>query len=207
MTDSLLFFIPIIAGALALAFAIWKASWIGKQDAGTDRMKEIAGYVQEGAMAFLKREYRVLAIFVVAVAVLLGIANGIGESTEFSYKNPLIAFSFVLGALCSALAGWFGMRVATNANIRTTNAARTGLNKALQVAFSGGTVMGMMVVGLAVLGLGLLLLAYGKFQVVASIASAQGLGQIVTVVSGFSLGASSIALFARVGGGIYTKGC
>ncbi len=204
-TESVLFLAPVVVGVLGLGFAWWKASWVKKQDAGTDRMKEIAGYVQEGAMAFLRREYTVLTIFVVAVAAMLALANIIGESTATSYKNPLIAGSFVLGALCSALAGWFGMRVATNANVRTTNAARDGLNKALKVAFSGGTVMGMMVVGLAVIGLGSLLLIYGKFGVVAEISSVGGLKKIVTVVSGFSLGASSIALFARVGGGIYTK--
>lgn len=209
MKDWLLYVIP-LAGLAALLFAYVKASWVGKQDAGTDRMKEIAGYVQEGAMAFLTREYKVLALFVLAVAALLGVSHAVGESTVTSYKNPLIALSFVMGAACSGLAGWFGMKVATAANVRTTNAARKDLNGALQVAFSGGTVMGMCVVGLAVTGLGLLLLLYGKFGVVADISASgiQGvinLKHVIEIATGFSLGASSIALFARVGGGIYTK--
>ena len=210
MKDWLLYVVP-ITGVLGLMFAYWKATWVAKQDAGNDRMKEIAGYVKEGAMAFLKTEYRVLAIFVIAVAALLGIANAVGESAGMSYKNPLISLSFVLGAVCSGLAGWFGMMVATTANVRTTAAARKGLNGALQVAFSGGTVMGMLVVGLAILGLSLLLLVYGGMGVVAdiSVASKAGelsnLSKVVAVLSGFSLGASSIALFARVGGGIFTK--
>ncbi len=209
MKDWLLFVIP-ATGLAGLLFAWYKASWVNRQDPGNERMQEIAGYVQEGAMAFLRREYKVLTIFVVAVAALLGVSNAMGESSVASYKNPLIAASFVIGALCSGLAGWFGMRVATSANIRTTNAARTDLNSALQVAFSGGTVMGMAVVGLAVTGLSGLMLAYGKFGVVADIGAAgaggaENLKNVITVLSGFSLGASSIALFARVGGGIYTK--
>jgi K(+)-stimulated pyrophosphate-energized sodium pump len=211
MQPWLLFLIPLL-GVVGIVFALIKANWVKAQDAGTDRMKEIAGYVKEGAMAFLRREYKVLAIVVVGVAVLLGVSNAIGESTAVSYKNPLIALSFVIGAFCSALAGWVGMAVATDANVRTTNAARTGLNGALKVAFSGGTVMGMMVVGLAVTGLGTLVLLYGKFGIVANIVEADSKGQhaqnithMVQVLSGFSLGASSIALFARVGGGIYTK--
>jgi K(+)-stimulated pyrophosphate-energized sodium pump len=169
-------------------------------------MAEIAGYVKEGAMAFLRREYKVLTVFVIAVAIILGVLNGVTETTPTSYKNPLVALSFVFGAFCSGLAGWFGMKVATSANVRTTHAARTGLNGALQVAFSGGTVMGMAVVGLAVLGLGILLLVYGKLGVVANVTEAPDrLDDVVQVLAGFSLGASSIALFARVGGGIYTK--
>jgi Na+/H+-translocating membrane pyrophosphatase len=123
MQDWLLFLIP-VTGLVGLAFAWYKARWIHRQDPGTERMQEIAGYVQEGALAFLRREYRVLAVFVVAVAGLLVASNVIGESTDAAYKNPLIALSFVLGAFCSALSGWFGMRVATSANVRTTNAAR-----------------------------------------------------------------------------------
>jgi K(+)-stimulated pyrophosphate-energized sodium pump len=205
MKDWLLYVVP-AAGAAALIFAWIKASWIGRQDPGTERMQEIAGYVQEGAMAFLKREYRVLAVFVLAVAALLAVANSVGEANPA--KNPLIAVAFIFGALCSALAGWFGMKVATSANVRTTNAARTGLNGALQVAFSGGTVMGMAVVGLAILGLGSLLVVFGSFGVVGDITDVSpggGAIQVITVVTGFSMGASSIALFARVGGGIYTK--
>ena len=195
-----------LAGLAALGFAFFKARWITRQDTGTDRMREIAGYVREGAMAFLAREYRVLVFFVLAVGSLLAIANLIGDSTPLSYKNPLVALSFVLGATCSALSGFFGMRVATKANVRTTAAARTSLDDALQIAFSGGTVMGMCVVGLGVLGLALLLLLYGGAGVVASLGGNHvELSKITSVISGFSLGASSIALFARVGGGIYTK--
>jgi K(+)-stimulated pyrophosphate-energized sodium pump len=204
MNDWLLFVIP-ITGVLALAFAFSKASWISKQGTGTERMVEIAGYVQEGAMAFLRREYKVLAIFVLVVAVALAALNLATDDAKI-YSNPLVALSFVFGAVCSGVAGWAGMRVATNANVRTTHAAREGLAGALKVAFSGGTVMGMAVVGLAVLGLGLLLLIYGKFGVVADVSEGMApLGKVVNVLAGFSLGASSIALFARVGGGIFTK--
>ncbi|MCP4447500.1 MAG: sodium-translocating pyrophosphatase [Myxococcales bacterium] len=210
MKESLLYLVP-VAGVIALIFAYRKAKWVAQQDAGTDRMKEIAGYIQEGAMAFLTREYKVLAIFVVVVAALLGVFHAVGDSTPTSYKNPLISLSFVFGAVCSGLAGWFGMKVATNANVRTTNACRKGLEGGLKVAFAGGTVMGMCVVGLAVGGLGLLLLLYGQFGVIADINVADPMEQrdnlrkVIEIVTGFSLGASSIALFARVGGGIYTK--
>jgi len=183
------------AGVLALIFAYRKASWVNKQDAGEDNMKEIARRIQEGAMAFLRREYQVLALFVVVVAGLLVLGNLGGED-----RSPLIAVSFVVGALASGLAGYFGMRVATSANVRTTAAARGGLPAALNVAFSGGSVMGMSVVGLAVIGLGGLYLLYDLV-----IFGAQSLGTTLNVLTGFSMGASSIALFARVGGGIYTK--
>ncbi|MCP4715866.1 MAG: sodium-translocating pyrophosphatase [Deltaproteobacteria bacterium] len=188
-------------GLIALIFAFMKANWVNKQDMGTDRMKEICGYIRDGAMAFLSREYKVLAIFVVCVAILLAIANA--SSTPDSYRNPLIAFSFIFGAFCSGLAGFFGMRIATAANARTTNAARTNMNEALKIAFSGGTVMGMCVVGLGVLGLGTLMVLYRNLGMLGD-ASAD-FSNVITVISGFSLGASSIALFARVGGGIYTK--
>jgi K(+)-stimulated pyrophosphate-energized sodium pump len=183
------------AGALALVFAFWKASWVNRQSPGNEKMIEIGKAVREGAMAFLAREYRVLIVFVVVVAALLFF---------FYSRQPenlgLIAVSFVVGALCSGLAGFIGMRVATAANNRTTEAARSSLNAALGVAFSGGTVMGMGVVGLGVIGLSVLFILYG-----GSGASGAQLARIVQLVSGFSLGASSIALFARVGGGIYTK--
>ena len=170
-----------IVGILALLFAYYKASSINKVSPGNDRMIEISSYIQEGAMAFLKRQYRSLAIFVVALFIILTIAPGLGIST---------AICFVMGALFSAFAGYFGMRVATKANVRTANAAReSGMTKALNVAFSGGSVMGMCVVGLGILGIGVLYLIFRD----------------ETIVTGFSLGASSIALFARVGGGIYTK--
>jgi K(+)-stimulated pyrophosphate-energized sodium pump len=206
MNDWLLYVIP-IAGVIGLLFAWMKSSWISKQDAGTERMSEIAGYIQEGAMAFLRREYKVLAIFVLAVAALLAISHGVAATNEeaVAYYNPLIAGSFILGAICSGIAGWAGMRAATSANVRTTAAARSGLSGALNVAFAGGTVMGMAVVGLAVVGLSVLLLLFGKFGLVGEITEVNQLPNVLTIVTGFSLGASSIALFARVGGGIYTK--
>jgi K(+)-stimulated pyrophosphate-energized sodium pump len=180
-----------VSGFVALAFAFWKTGWINKQDEGSDKMKAIGKYIADGAMAFLKAEYRVLAIFIVAVAILLGFANS-GEG-----KSPLVAASFVVGALASGLAGFLGMRVATKANYRTSQAARTGLAKALGVAFAGGSVMGLSVVGLGVIGLGSLFLIYREIFT--------DMSMVMSVLSGFSLGASSIALFARVGGGIYTK--
>ncbi len=185
-------------GVIGLIFAAIKSGWVKKQDPGTEYMVEIGSHIREGAMAFLGREYRVLAIFVVLVAILLAIANM--SKAESSW---LIAVSFVVGAFCSALAGYFGMRVATLANVRTASAARSGLNKALAVAFSGGTVMGMNVVGLGVLGIGLLFIVYALYF--AGFDSASNLARTLQVLSGFSMGASSIALFARVGGGIYTK--
>jgi len=180
-----------VSGFVALAFAFWKTSWINKQDEGSDKMKLIGKHIADGAMAFLKAEYRVLAIFIVAVAILLGFANR-GEGMRY-----LVAVSFVVGALASGLAGFLGMRVATKANYRTSQAARTGLAKALGVAFAGGSVMGLSVVGLGVIGLGGLFLVYREIFT--------DLSMVMSVLSGFSLGASSIALFARVGGGIYTK--
>jgi K(+)-stimulated pyrophosphate-energized sodium pump len=191
------FYLIPAAGVLALLFALVKSAWIGKQDAGNETMQEIAGHIHEGAMAFLAREYKVLAVFVVIVAVLLAVGNARQETSHW-----LIGVSFVCGAICSGLAGFFGMRIATKANVRTTSKARDGLNGALGVAFSGGTVMGMSVVGLAVIGVSVLLIVYANLFI----------GQVgwswprlLQVVTGFSLGASSIALFARVGGGIYTK--
>lgn len=150
-----LIYIAPAAGVLALIYAFWKATWVSKQDAGTDEMKTIASRIQEGAMAFLAAEYRYLAIFVVIVAGALAAANATGEG-----RSWWIAVSFVVGAFASGLAGYFGMRVATNANVRTTHAATKGLPPALDVAFSGGAVMGMSVVGLAILGLGGLFLLY-----------------------------------------------
>jgi K(+)-stimulated pyrophosphate-energized sodium pump len=180
------------AGALAMLYAFWKTSWITAQDEGTSRMKQIGASIADGAMAFLKAEYRVLAVFVIAVAVLLSIANS-GKADS----SPLIALSFVVGAFASAFAGFLGMKVATKANNRTTNAARTSLAQALNVAFTGGSVMGLSVVGLGVLGLGGLFIFYSSHF--------DSMDVTLNVLSGFSLGASSIALFARVGGGIYTK--
>ncbi|MBN2804889.1 MAG: sodium-translocating pyrophosphatase [Deltaproteobacteria bacterium] len=195
MDYNTLIYITPIAGVLALIFAFVKTTLINKADPGTPRMVEIGGHIRDGAMAFLAREYKVLSLFVIVVALLLGISNGIMKDASW-----LVGVSFVVGAVCSGLAGFFGMRVATAANIRTTAAARTGLNNALAIAFSGGAVMGMSVVGLATLGLGALFIILSKvldFELNTNL--------VVNTVTGFSLGASSIALFARVGGGIYTK--
>ncbi len=179
-------------GGLALLYVLWKNAWVGKQEVGDDKMARIAKNIADGAMSFLKAEYKILSIFVVAVAALLVFK---GENDADS--NWMVAVSFIVGAICSALAGFIGMKVATKANVRTTNAARQSLGKALEVAFAGGAVMGLGVVGLGVLGLSGLFMIY----------SGQGweLAEVLNVLSGFSLGASSIALFARVGGGIYTK--
>jgi len=180
-----------IAGVFALIYALIKTRWINKQDPGNEKMQAIGQAVREGAMAFLSREYRVLAVFVIAVGVLLALGNA-------SQGTSLVAVSFVVGALCSGLAGFFGMRVATAANHRTTQAARTSLNKALTVAFNGGSVMGMSVVGLGIIGITVLFYIY-------NITESGDLPRVMTILSGFAMGASSIALFARVGGGIYTK--
>jgi len=187
---------------VALVYAYMRAAWVKKQDEGNDRMKMIGKWIADGAMAFLSAEYRVLAIFVVAVAILLGVSNHmVGEAQS---TNGLIALSFVLGALCSGLAGYFGMKTATGANIRTASAARKGLNEALQVAFKGGSVMGLSVVGLALLGFGSLFFIYTRMYPQA-LTDTTAMMLVLNILSGFSLGASSIALFARVGGGIYTK--
>ena len=180
----------IVAWVTALAFAFWKLKWVESQSQGTDEIAKIAGHIRSGAMAFLNREYRVLSVFVVIVAVLLFLGYN-------SKGQGMIALAFVFGAICSALAGFIGMWAATASNSRTTNAARTSLNDALIVAFSGGTVMGMCVAGLGVMGLSLLYIGLeGSYS---------NLEDRLSVMAGFSLGASSIALFARVGGGIYTK--
>ena len=182
-------------GIVALLFVFIKNSWVAKQEVGDAKMARIAKNIAEGAMSFLKAEYKILSIFVVAVAVLLYF-KGSGETGS----HGTVAVSFVVGAICSALAGFIGMRVATKANVRTTQAARTSLGKALEVAFAGGSVMGLGVVGLGVLGLS------GLFMIYQNIWPGQeNLQLVLNVLSGFSLGASSIALFARVGGGIYTK--
>ncbi|RZD38280.1 MAG: sodium-translocating pyrophosphatase [Methanobacteriota archaeon] len=180
----------IVAWVAALAFAFWKLKWVESQSQGTDEIAKIAGHIRSGAMAFLNREYRVLSVFVVIVAVLLFLGYN-------SKGQGMIALAFVFGAICSALAGFIGMWAATASNSRTTNAARTSLNDALIVAFSGGSVMGMCVAGLGVMGLSLLYIGLeGSYS---------NLEDRLSVMAGFSLGASSIALFARVGGGIYTK--
>ncbi|ANM30897.1 potassium transporter [Acidobacteria bacterium Mor1] len=189
---TLTYLVP-VAGLLALIYAFIKAQWINKQDVGTDLMAELATAIAEGARTFLRQEYKVLFVFVLIVAGLLAFANS-GQAGS----SWMIAVSFVVGAFCSALAGFIGMTVATKANVRTTNAARKGLAQALNVAFSGGLVMGLSVVGLGVVGLGGLFIAYDTL-------TDWDVAKVIGVISGFSLGASSIALFARVGGGIYTK--
>jgi K(+)-stimulated pyrophosphate-energized sodium pump len=188
--NELLYFIP-GSGVIALLFVYLKNNWVASKEIGSEKMARIAKNIADGAMAFLKAEYKLLSVFVIITAILLGIK---GESEGSSY---LVAVSFVVGALCSGLAGFIGMKVATKANVRTTNAARESLGKALEIAFSGGAVMGLGVVGLGVLGLGSLFIIYSNMF--------QDIDTVIKVISGFSLGASSIALFARVGGGIYTK--
>ncbi|MBM3929888.1 MAG: sodium-translocating pyrophosphatase [Sphingomonadales bacterium] len=194
-TQTLLYLVP-LCGVAGLLFTFWKSSWVAAQDPGDAKMRKIAGHIAEGAMAFLKAEYKILAVFVACVAVLLALTSPAETS------SPLVGLSFVVGALCSGLAGFIGMQVATKANVRTANAARTGLSKALEIAFAGGAVMGMGVVGLGVLGLSLLFIFFaGQFGV----GDQASVNKVITVITGFSFGASSIALFARVGGGIYTK--
>ncbi len=191
-----LILIVCFCGIIALLFAWIRARWVSKQDPGTQEMVAISGYIARGAQAFLKREYRVIAIFVASVATILVFTGLISDSD--SGQSPMTALSFFVGALCSGAAGFIGMRVATKANVRTTNAARSGLAPALNIAFSGGLVMGLCVVGLGILGLG------GLFMVYSELTNWTPM-RVIEVISGFSLGASSIALFARVGGGIYTK--
>jgi len=194
MMDLIVKFLPLF-GVVALIFVFIKSGWVSKQEVGDEKMSRIAKNIADGAMAFLKAEYKVLAIFVVAVAILLFFkgANEVGS-------NGMVAVSFIIGAICSALAGFIGMKVATKANVRTTQAAKTSLGRALEVAFAGGAVMGLGVVGLGILGLSGLFMVYQMMW-----PGAENLSMVLNVLSGFSLGASSIALFARVGGGIYTK--
>src|SRR5690554_2188497 len=184
--EHLLYLAPLL-GVAALIFAFVLAQRIEKAEPGNERMQELGQAITEGAMAFLNREYRTLVIFVIVVAV--GLVFGIGAAQQDYIFGFYTAISFLVGAVFSGMAGNIGMRIATKANTRTANAARTGLNPALDIAFSGGAVMGMAVVGLGLLGVGVLYLIFGD----------------PNIVNGFALGASSIALFARVGGGIYTK--
>jgi len=202
MGTNIIYAIPVF-GVIALLFTFWKSGWVAKQEVGTERMARIADHIAKGAMAFLRAEYKILAIFVAVVAVILTF-TGMGQKNAAGVETSsgLIGLSFVLGAVCSALAGFIGMRVATKANVRTTQAARTSLGRALEVAFAGGSVMGMGVVGLGVLGLGTLFIVYSN---IFEIDTPANVSRVITVLTGFSFGASSIALFARVGGGIYTK--
>src|SRR5215216_2538643 len=189
--SSLFYLVPAF-GVLALLYTMVKGAWVSKQDAGGDRMKEIAKYISEGAMAFLKAEYKVLTYFVIIAALLLAF---MGYSNPKS--SPFIAAAFVIGAFFSALAGYIGMRIATKANVRTAHAARTSLSKALKVSFTGGAVMGMGVAGLAVLGLGgLFIILKALFAPHSGVDSVE-MERTIEILTGFSLGAESIALFAR----------
>jgi len=197
--DKLFYVVPAM-GIIGLLFTAVRSAWVSKQDAGNERMTEIAKYIAEGAMAFLKAEYKILTYFVIIAGLLLGF---MGYSNPKS--SPAIALSFVVGAVFSALAGFIGMRIATKANVRTAHAARTSLSKALAVSFTGGSVMGLGVAGLAVLGLGSLFIILKMIFAPESAVDSAEMEKTIEVLTGFSLGAESIALFARVGGGIYTK--
>ena len=187
-------------GIVALLYTFIKFHWVSKQDAGNDRMKEISTYIAEGAMAFLKAEYKILAYFVIIGALLLGVMGYTNANSHWS-----IAVAFIIGAFFSALAGFIGMKVATKANVRTAQAARTSLSKALKVSFTGGSVMGLGVAGLAVLGLGSLFIILKMIFAPDAAVDSHEMEKTIEILTGFSLGAESIALFARVGGGIYTK--
>ena len=199
MLEGLINYLPAF-GVIALLFVFYKNSWVSKQDPGNEKMQVVAEHIAKGAMAFLKAEYKILSIFVVAVAILLFFKGRYEAAQEVVTGNSMIALSFVVGALCSGLAGFIGMVVATKANVRTTHAARTSLGRGLEVAFAGGSVMGLGVVGLGILGLSSLFLFYQT-----QFPDIKDMPLVLNILSGFSLGASSIALFARVGGGIYTK--
>ncbi|MGN6439602.1 MAG: sodium/proton-translocating pyrophosphatase, partial [Agriterribacter sp.] len=201
--DKLFYLVPAM-GLLGLLYTYVKFNWVSKQDAGSDRMKEISNYIAEGAMAFLKAEWKILGYFVVIVAILLGFMAQANPHSHWS-----IAVAFVVGAVFSAAAGYIGMRIATKSNVRTAQAAKTSLSKALSVSFTGGSVMGLGVAGLAVLGLGsVFIILYMQFVGDYTAGSPEyndAMLKAIEVLTGFSLGAESIALFARVGGGIYTK--
>src|SRR5678809_81078 len=197
--DQFMYLVPLM-GLIGLMYTIWKFFWVNKQDEGTDRMKEISTYIAEGAMAFLRAEWKILTYFGIIVALLLAY---MGYSNKESHWS--IAIAFLIGAFFSAFAGYIGMKAATKANVRTAHAARTSLSKALEVSFTGGSVMGMGVAGLAVLGLGGLFIVLLKIFAPGVASTSHEVTRAIEVLTGFSLGAESIALFARVGGGIYTK--
>jgi K(+)-stimulated pyrophosphate-energized sodium pump len=197
--DKLIYLVPVM-GVIGLLYTFVKFSWVSKQDAGTDRMKEISTYIAEGAMAFLKAEWKILTYFAIIVALLLGFMGSRSASSHWS-----IAVAFVIGAFFSALAGFIGMKAATKANVRTAHAARTSFAKALKVSFAGGSVMGMGVAGLAVLGLGGVFIVLLRVFAPEAVSTSSEVARAIEILTGFSLGAESIALFARVGGGIYTK--
>lgn len=198
---NVLYVVPAL-GVLALLYTWMRSGWVSRQDAGDERMRTIAGYIADGALAFLKAEYRVMTLFGLIASAFLFYLGSTGEKS-----SPIIVGAFLVGAVFSALAGFIGMKIATKANVRTAQAARTSLSNALNVSFSGGSVMGMGVAGLAVLGLGSLFIVFYQMFVVSQNGGANGveMEKALEVLTGFSLGAESIALFARVGGGIYTK--
>ncbi|WP_311334094.1 sodium-translocating pyrophosphatase [Capnocytophaga sputigena] len=198
--DKMMLYLPLVLAILGLIFMIVKASWVNKQTTGNERMQSISKSIKEGAMAFLNAEYRILGIFVIIASIALFIVSRMVETSHW-----LIVVAFVCGAFFSALAGNIGMRIATNANVRTTEAARTSLPKALRVSFGGGTVMGLGVAGLAVLGLSLFFILFVNTFVGGGKPFYDEMTLVLEALAGFSLGAESIALFARVGGGIYTK--
>lgn len=199
--DSIMIYVPVIMAVLGLLFMVAKRSWVLKQDAGDGKMKEISDYIYEGALAFLKAEYRLLTFFVIIASVALaGITFLPGAKTHL-----LIVIAFIFGAIFSALAGNMGMKIATKTNVRTTQAARTSLPQALKVSFGGGTVMGLGVAGLAVLGLTGFFIFFFHYFMNGTWTNSADMTMVLETLAGFSLGAESIALFARVGGGIYTK--
>ena len=203
--NDIVYLVPIF-GIIGLLYTAWRFSWVTKQPAGDANMQKLSGYIADGAIAFLKAEWKVLAYFAIPTAILLfWLGSNKGTAEHPIHSSPIIAFSFLLGAFLSALAGYIGMKIATKANVRTAQAARTSLPKALEVSFTAGSVMGMGVAGLAVLGLGGLFIAlYNIFAKDMPLTSVE-MRTAIEVLAGFSLGAESIALFARVGGGIYTK--
>ncbi|MFA6278150.1 MAG: sodium-translocating pyrophosphatase, partial [Pedobacter sp.] len=204
LQDNLIYSIPLL-GLIGILVMAVKSAWVNKQDAGDANMQELAGYIADGAMAFLKAEWKVLSIFVAFTAAILAYSGTIHEINGVAmHSSWIIAVAFIIGAVFSATAGYIGMKAATKANVRTTQAARTSLKQALKVSFTGGTVMGLGVAGLAVLGLGGLFIVFLQiFHVIAP--NSVEMRTAIEVLTGFSLGAESIALFARVGGGIYTK--
>ncbi|XHR92700.1 sodium-translocating pyrophosphatase [Mucilaginibacter sp. UC70_90] len=202
LNNYLIYLIPVLGLIGILVMAI-KAAWVTKQNAGDGDMATLAGYIADGAMAFLRAEWKILGGFVAVAGILLA-----WSGTTVATSSWVIAISFVIGAFLSAFAGYLGMRIATKANVRTTQAARTSLAQALKVSFTGGTVMGLGVAGLAIIGLGSLFIVFYQFYVVkiaGSSVNGEAMAKALDVLAGFSLGAESIALFARVGGGIYTK--
>jgi len=204
LQNNLIYAIPAL-GLVGIIVMMIKSAWVNKQDAGDKNMQELAGYIADGAMAFLRAEWRVLSIFAIFTAALLAYSGTITEINGMPmHSSWIISISFIIGAVFSASAGYIGMKSATKANVRTTQAARTSLKQALKVSFTGGTVMGLGVAGLAILGLGGLFIVFLKLFNVVSVNSTE-MKTAIEVLTGFSLGAESIALFARVGGGIYTK--